>query len=257
MSVSMPWFRLYSETVSDPKIQTLDLCGKWMWITCLCVASASEERGALRFGDVTVTFQALSQIAGVTSQDGEEAVKNLLARGMLNHGDDGVLRVTNWDKRQYPSDSSAERTRKYREKKKENVTSQERHGDVTVTPQILDTDTRLQIEDKTTTLVGHSPEDRVPYERLRSLWNEIVAPKGTPQVESLSASRKQHIRARWKSRPEKLKEIEDWEKFFAWIATECSNVCTKGWFSFDFLFKSETNLLKTLEGNYCNLRLKG
>jgi hypothetical protein len=107
---------------------------------------------------------------------------------------------------------------------------------------------------KDTTLVGHSPEDRVPYERLRSLWNEIVAPKGTPQVESLSASRKQHIRARWKSRPGKLKEIEDWEKFFAWIATECSNVCTKGWFSFDFLFKSETNLLKTLEGNYQNNR---
>ena len=144
----MPWFRLYSETVSDPKIQTLDLCGKWMWVTCLCIASASEERGALRFGDVTVTFQALSQIAGVTSQDGERAVKNLLERGMLNLGDDGVLRVTNWDKRQYPSDSSAERTRKYREKRKGNVTSQERHGDVTVTPQILDTDTRNRIKEE-------------------------------------------------------------------------------------------------------------
>ena len=146
--VSMPWFRLYSETVSDPKIQTLDLSSKWMWITCLCIASASKERGALRFGDVTVTFQDLSQIAGVTSQEGERAVKNLLERGMLNQGDDGVLRVTNWDKRQYPSDSSAERTRKYREKKKANVTSQERHGDVTVTPQILDTDTRYRIKDK-------------------------------------------------------------------------------------------------------------
>lgn len=75
-------------------------------------------------------------------------MKNLLERGMLNQGDDGVLRVTNWDKRQYPSDSSAERTRKYREKKKANVTSQERHGDVTVTPQILDTDTRYRIKDK-------------------------------------------------------------------------------------------------------------
>jgi hypothetical protein len=160
--------------------------------------------------------------------------------------------VTNWDKRQYPSDSSAERTRKYREKKKENVTSQERHGDVTVTSQILDTDTRNRLEDKTNTSVGHDP---VPYERLRVLWNEIVAPKGTPQVESLSTSRKQHIRARWKERPDRLKEIEDWEKFFRWIARDCAKVCTKGWFSFDFLFKSETNLLKTLEGNYHNDRI--
>lgn len=253
MGVSMPWFRLYSETVSDPKIQTLDLCGKWMWVTCLCIASASEERGALRFGDVTVTFQDLSQIAGVTSQDGEQAVKNLLERGMLNLGDDGVLRVTNWDKRQYPSDSSAERTRKYREKKKENVTSQERHGDVTVTPQILDTDTRNRLEEEPI-YVGHDP---VPYERLRSLWNEIVVLKGAPEVRALSKQRKAHIKARWNEKHENLVTLEDWERFFRWISEKCSNVCTKGWFGFDFLFKSETNLLKTIEGNYMNDKMKG
>lgn len=251
--MSMPWFRLYSETVSDPKIQTLDLCTKWIWVTSLCVASASEERGALRFGDVTVTFQELSQVAGVTSQEGEVSVQKLLERGMLNLGDDGVLRVTNWDKRQYPSDSSAERTRKYRENKKGNVTSQERHGDVTVTPQILDTDTRNRIKEENIS-VGHDP---VPYERLRSLWNEIVVPKGAQEIRALSTGRKGHIKARWNERHENLVSLEDWEKFFRWIASECSGVCPKAWFGFDFLFKSETNLLKTIEGNYMNSRMKG
>lgn len=250
--MSMPWFRLYSETVSDPKIQTLDLCTKWMWITALCVASASEERGALRFCDVTVTFQELSQIAGVTSQDGEASVQRLLERGLLNRGDDGVLRVTNWDKRQYPSDSSAERTRKYRENKKADVTSQERHRDVTVTDQILDTDTRNRIKEEPIS-VGHDP---VPYERLRSLWNEIVVPKGAPEVRALSKGRKAHIKARWNERHKDLVAIEDWDKFFRWIASDCGNVCAKPWWSFDFVFKSETNLLKCLEGNYMDDKIR-
>lgn len=335
----MPWFRLYNETVSDPKIQTLDLCSKWMWVTCLCIASASDERGMLLIGTLPATSKELSSIAGISEKAGQTAIEKLIGRGMLVK-DQNTLKVKNWDTRQFESDGgSKDRVRRYRERMKKNAgdcngymkyrdTVIERDGgacvycgstenlcidhivpivlggdhepdnlatackacnsgksgrlpeqagyafknpavermyqkaktrllqqNVTVTVTSQNTDNRIQITDKEEPIyVGHSPEDRVPYERLRSLWNEIVAPKGTPQVESLSASRKQHIRARWKSRPDKLKEIEDWESFFRWIASECSNVCTKGWFSFDFLFKSETNLLKTLEGNYQNNR---
>lgn len=109
-------------------------------------------------------------------------------------------------------------------------------------------------EPKDTTLVGHDP---VPYERLRSLWNEIVVPKGAPEVRALSKQRKAHVKARWNEKHDNLVTLEDWERFFRWIARECSNVCNKGWFGFDFLFKSETNLLKTIEGNYMNDKMKG
>lgn len=102
--------------------------------------------------------------------------------------------------------------------------------------------------------VGHDP---VPYERLRSLWNEIVVLKGAPEVRALSKQRKAHVKARWNEKHENLVTLEDWERFFRWISEKCSNVCNKGWFGFDFLFKSETNLLKTIEGNYMNDKMKG
>jgi hypothetical protein len=62
------------------------------------------------------------------------ALITLQSIGVCNVNDSGVIILTNWEKRQFSSDSSAKRTQKYRENNKA-VTSQKRHGDA------LDTDT--------------------------------------------------------------------------------------------------------------------
>ena len=119
--MSMPWFRLYNETVSDPKIQTLDLCSKWMWVTCLCIASASCERGALLIGNLPATSKELASVAGISEKAGQTAIEKLIGRGMLIK-DQNTLKVKNWDTRQFESDGgSKERVRRYRERMKKNT----------------------------------------------------------------------------------------------------------------------------------------
>ena len=157
MCVSMPWFRLYNETVSDPKIQTLDLCSKWMWVTCLCIASASGERGALKFGNVPATFRELSSIAGIPLHAGELSLRKLIDRGMLLEGEDGCLIVKNWAQRQFSSDLSTERARRSKERKKAEATFRERSENVEATPQ--NTDNRIQIKDINTSAPSPQEQD--------------------------------------------------------------------------------------------------
>ena len=84
--------------------------------------------------NVPVTFQDVSDETAVTLHETEEAIKIFLKQNMLDE-EDGLLKVTNWDKRQFTSDYSTQRVRKYREKK--------RKGNVSETPPDTDTDTDL------------------------------------------------------------------------------------------------------------------
>jgi hypothetical protein len=83
----------------------------------------------------------------------------LIDRGFLEGNDSNHL--TKWESRQFKTDSSADRTRRYRDRqKKSDVTSQDRHSDVsqpsqqdrytavTVTPPESDTDTDTEEEEE-------------------------------------------------------------------------------------------------------------
>jgi len=200
--LSMPWFRLYNETVSDPKIQTLDLCSKWMWVTCLCVASAADDRGSVNLGNVPATFRELSNIAGIPFRAGEASIKKLLGRGLLADGESGGLVIPKWHQRQFSSDNSTSRTRKYKEKIKGDGTVRERSGNVPGTDQI--TDNRIQINNKDDA-DNLSPEDREilnlidPYtmtpkeiQALRSRFNldpsDILAAMSHPKAKTIKSA---------------------------------------------------------------------
>jgi hypothetical protein len=87
--------------------------------------------------------------------------------------------VLNWDKRQFVSDTSKERTKRWRENKVR------RHGDVTVTKcDVLDTDTE-QIHKKTIAQNGHarfSPSD------IESVY--LQYPRKTAKAAALKAIKK-------------------------------------------------------------------
>jgi hypothetical protein len=118
------WFRYYIEALDDPKVQQLSAEQFRMWVNLLCIAakhggklpSESDCAFALRVTPDTfrVTFAAL--------HDAKLFDKEV--------GRDKHTEPHNWSKRQYKSDTSAERTRRYRK----------RHCDVTVTPPDTDTD---------------------------------------------------------------------------------------------------------------------
>lgn len=116
-----------------------------MWITCLCVASASGERGALKLGNVPATLRELSGIAGLPLRAGEISIKKLFDRGMIHKDDTGCLIIKNWDQRQFSSDNSTERARRSKDKKKVYGTFPQRSSNVPATAQ--NTDNRIQIKD--------------------------------------------------------------------------------------------------------------
>lgn len=124
---NLPWFRFYSEALTDRKIKRV--CAQTgqpkalvigVWATILSLASDSPERGALLITeDIPITIEEIMVECGIDSPDIINAFIDLKMLHIVTlHVTLQVLHVTNWNARQFQSDSSKERVRKYREKKK-------------------------------------------------------------------------------------------------------------------------------------------
>lgn len=108
------WFRLYDELLDDPKVQCLDPEDFKNWINLLCVAS----RNGGKIGNVSETAFALRM-----SEDGALTVLERLCQRCLidkvSGGTDGWHYAPHaWGKRQYKSDTSTERVKRFRNRSK-------------------------------------------------------------------------------------------------------------------------------------------
>lgn len=130
--MGMPWFRIYYEMIDDPKIGTLSDSAFRVWVELLCLACETGKGGL-----IGLTIQ---EICWRVRRDIKVSLTALKDRGLIVENDDGFLCITNWEKRQFCSDSSTDRVRKYRENKKKHdgngyETLQKRYRNV------IDTDT--------------------------------------------------------------------------------------------------------------------
>lgn len=110
--MSNSWYRMYNEFASDPKVQMLSEAMQRRLIMIFC----------LRSGNVLETLQE-TEIAfhlRLTMEELDETKTVFLQKDFI----DEDWNVTNWNKRQYISDSSTERVRKYRQGKKQSETFQ-------------------------------------------------------------------------------------------------------------------------------------
>ena len=170
----MTWFRFYTDTVKDPKINRLSFVHRWLWVTVLSFAKESPIQGHLKLSrNVSVTFQDISDAVHIPLDDVQEGMKLLEDLDMLHRDEiDGHYIVTHWSKRQFVSDDSTSRVHKHREKKRADesgavhVTLSKRSKDVSCndieTPHI--TDYRERIKDHVQP-TGYTPE-------FDSFWNE-------------------------------------------------------------------------------------
>jgi hypothetical protein len=108
------WFRLYSEFAHDPKVQMLSEINQRRLIMLFCIRC----NGNVTLQDEQVAFQLR------ISMDEWLASKAIFIDKNFINNDNEVL---NWDKRQFVSDSSAERVAKHRQRMKQS-------SNVTVTP---------------------------------------------------------------------------------------------------------------------------
>jgi hypothetical protein len=117
------WVRLYTEINRDRKLRRLPPARRWLWITLLCIAKNSSRQGWLLVGDgVPANSVDLADEADIPLDEVEAGLSDFVELRMLEKVD-GVWHLLNWDKRQYVSDSSVERVRKHREKKKASASS--------------------------------------------------------------------------------------------------------------------------------------
>jgi hypothetical protein len=150
MADQLPWFRFYTDTPNDIKIRKicnetglskLEIVGAWAIIMSLC--NNSPVRGALY-----VTLQERFIIDDVTVElccSNDKAlllINEFLKYNMLALENEAYV-LPNWDKRQYKSDNSSTRVKKFR-------ALQKRYSNVSVTPpeyRVTDTDTDNRVKD--------------------------------------------------------------------------------------------------------------
>jgi len=108
-----PWFRLYSEFAHDPKIQMLSEAMQRRYVMLLCLR-CSETLETLH--ETEIAFQLRLDEAQLLETKQLFISKNFI---------DKHWKILNWDKRQFVSDSSTMRVRKYRDKKKQDSNDDE------------------------------------------------------------------------------------------------------------------------------------
>jgi hypothetical protein len=107
------WFRVYDDLVDDPKIQRLDPTLFKALINVWCLASA--HRGVLPSIEV-IAFKLRTKPQRV-----QRVLNELRAAGLFDDDERGV-RPHNWDQRQFISDGSTSRVKRFRERRR-NVSS--------------------------------------------------------------------------------------------------------------------------------------
>ncbi|MGC8534904.1 MAG: hypothetical protein ACP5QR_05150 [Rhizomicrobium sp.] len=109
------WFRAYSESLNDPKIQTLPLEAFKAWHNALYLAASIDSKN----GNIG-TIESVSFAFRETKSTVSSAFHHLIERGLIVT-DGETFRIVSWVKRQYKSDTSTDRVRRYR-KRSRNVT---------------------------------------------------------------------------------------------------------------------------------------
>ncbi len=102
-----PWFRLYSEFAHDPKVQMLSEAMQRRYVMLMCLR-CSETLETLH--ETEIAFQLR-----LSAEELDETKKLFISKNFI----DKHWNLLNWDKRQFVSDSSTMRVRKYRDKKKQ------------------------------------------------------------------------------------------------------------------------------------------
>lgn len=139
-----PWFRHYCGLTSDPKFGGIarrsgETRERTIFVWCCVLESASDIDDSGRFD---VDPDGIADLLHCETESITRILEQLDLSGLT---DSGV--VTKWLSRQYVSDSSTERVRKYREnKKKQNGNATETLRNVAVTPPDADADTEHQMK---------------------------------------------------------------------------------------------------------------
>ena len=99
------WFRFYDDAINDPKILKLSDKLHRVWIGILCIASKND--GQLP------SLEDMALMIRMKPEKLQEAIKSLIVSGLIDE-DGPILFPHNWNARQFKSDVSTERVKRFR-----------------------------------------------------------------------------------------------------------------------------------------------
>lgn len=120
------WFRFYDDVLNDPKVQALSPEIFKFWVNFLCLFSQSKEK---------LPEDGLHFMLRTSEKKANAAIAELQRRGLIDVSEQG-LEPHNWAGRQYKSDVSNDRVRRYRER--------HRNAECNVTPAVTVTSPDIQ-----------------------------------------------------------------------------------------------------------------
>ncbi len=235
-----PWFRMYSDFMFDEKIEFIAFEDQRHYVFILCMKNA----GVLdkEYAQPGMLERVVSKRLGLYGEAFESAKKRLIDAGLI----DSEFHPVAWDKRQFLSDSSAERVKAYRDRLKKDV---KRPCNVTVTVQEAETDTDTDTEEDSSQKVS----TLCPHQSIVDLYHQLIPT--ARRVKEWTPDRQKALRARWREKEDR-QNIEWWTKFFGYVAkSEFLSGRTQApgrkpfELSLDWLCKS-ANFVKVLEGAY-------
>ena len=139
----MRWCRLYVETPSDPKLRRIAHVAGTTVSHCLAVWTSMLCHAASRQGQEWGTLAEWDDTDCAINLGIDAVIVFALRREMEGRLLDGKV-ILNWNKRQYDSDSAAERTRRWREKK----TQQNQSASDAVTARDVTVTAKKRVEEK-------------------------------------------------------------------------------------------------------------
>lgn len=189
----MRWFRMYTDAVDNPKLKLIAFEDRWHYVALCCL----QRSGLLdKRGDPNLERMIAVKL-GVQLRELDEIKRRLMEVNLV----DEHYKPVGWEERQFVSDSSTDRVRKYREKKKCN--GMKRSGNVSVTPPDTETDTDTESETDSLPSVGKRARAKPDIDEQRFAEFRAIYPRrGGAQR---WADAKKHIRAR-------LREGHTWDE---------------------------------------------
>ena len=251
------WFRMYAEFAHDPKVQSMSEAMQRRLTMLLCLR-CSNDIATLHEDELAVALR-------VSEEDLAETKALFVRKGFI----DEAWNLLNWDKRQFTSDSSTERSRKHREAKRQEAKATATACNVAATPPDTETDTDKEEAKASSSIAAANDEtDRTtlpcPHGELLAIFAEELPTLPQPRAEAWTGARAKSLSCRWKwvltaKKPSgqryattKAEGLDFFRRFFGYVAT-CPHLVgenNRGWMADLGWLANETNFSKVIDGNY-------
>ena len=163
----MKWFRFYAEALNDPKILRLKDTEFRGWILILC--AVCDRNGELAQDDLPLILRR-------TLIKCHALVESLLTKGLLETTRSGFITAHNWEGRQFHSDVSTERVKRFRNAQR----------NVSETPPDTDTDTDTEQNRSETEVEPEQDKNVLPLHRaFERSFGRVLSPMEIEQIDAL------------------------------------------------------------------------